>query len=64
MFTEADDGKDFLNKLFTNLSNDSNVKRYSRYTSLRAVLVELFNRTINDVLKKTVFQKVMPFRWM
>ena len=54
---ETDDGSEFVNKLFTNLLNNKNIKRYSRNTSLGAVFAERFNRTIRDLLKKPVFEK-------
>ena len=56
--TESDDGSEFVNKTLTNLLNNNNHKRYSRNTSLGAVSEQRFNRTIRDLLKKPVFQKV------
>ena len=43
--------------LITDLFKKNNIKRYSRYTSLRAVFAERFNRTIEDHLKKVAFLK-------
>ena len=54
---ETDDGSEFLNKLFSNLLNNKNIKRYSRNTSLGAVFAKRFNRTIRDLLKRPVFER-------
>ena len=54
-FIETDDGKEFENKIFTDLLHINNIKRYS-YTSLGAVFAERF-KTIRDLLKKPVFEK-------
>ena len=54
---ETDDGKEFTNKMFIEFLNLNDIKRYSRYTSKRAVFAERFNRTIRDLLKKPVFEK-------
>ena len=53
---ETDDDRDFVNKLFTYLLDQYNIKKYSRYTSLGGVFAERFNSTIGDLLKKPVFQ--------
>ena len=52
---ETDDGKENLNKIFTEVLNNHNIKRYSRYTDKGAVIAERFNRTIRNLLKKPVF---------
>ena len=54
---ETDDGLEFVNKLFSNLLNNKNIRSYSRNTSLGAVFAETFNHTIRDLLKKPVFEK-------
>ena len=54
---ESDDGKEFVDKIFTNLLFENIIKTYSRYTSLGAVFAEMFNRTIRDLLKTPVFEK-------
>ena len=54
---ETDDGKNFVNKIFNDLLNKNNIKRYTRNTSLRAVSAEPFNRTIRDLLERLVFEK-------
>ena len=35
---ETDDGKEYVNKIFSEFLNNHNIKRYSRYTALGAVL--------------------------
>ena len=54
---ESDDGSEFVNKIFTNLLNTNNVKRYSRTTSIGAVFAGRFNRTIRDLLKRPVLER-------
>ena len=49
---ETDEGK-----IFTDLLNKSNYKRYSRYTSLGVVFAERLNRTIRDFCKRPVLEK-------
>ena len=51
------DGIDFVNKDFTDLLNENQVKRYSRYTSIGAVFAERFNRTFGDLPKRPVFER-------
>ena len=52
---ETDDGKEYLNKTFTEFLNNHNIKKYSRYTDKGAVFAERFNRTTRNLLKKPVF---------
>ena len=54
---ETDDGKEYVNKIFSELLINHNIKRYSRNTALGAVFAERFNRTIRKLLKKPVFEK-------
>ena len=55
---ESDDGKEFVNKNFTDFLNKNNIKRYSRYASLGAVFAECFNRTIRGrSIRKKWFSK-------
>ena len=54
---ETDDGKEYVNKIFTEFLNKNKIKRYSRYTDKGAVFAERFNRTIRNLLKKPVFEK-------
>ena len=55
---ESDRGKEFYNKIFQDFLNKNNIKIYSRNSSYAAVFAERFNRTIRDLLKKIVFEKV------
>ena len=54
---ETDRGKEFYNNIFQDFLNKSDIKLYSRNTSLGAVFAERFYRTIRDLLKKIVFER-------
>ena len=54
---ETDDGRNFVNKIFTNLLNNSNIESYFRNTSLGTVLAKCFNRTTRDLPINPVFEK-------
>ena len=54
---ETDRGKEFYNNIFQDFLNKNNIKLYSRNSSYGAVFAERFNRTIRDLLKKTVFKQ-------
>ena len=54
---ETDRGKKFYNNFFQDFLNKNNIKLYSRNSSYGAVFAERFNRTIRDLLKKTVFDQ-------
>ena len=54
---ESDREKEFFNKNFQDSLNKNNMKISSRNSSYGAVFAEKFNRTIRDLLKKTVFEK-------
>ena len=54
---ETDDGKEYVNKIFSDFLDTNNIKRYSRYTDKGAVFAERFNRTLRNLLKKPVFEK-------
>ena len=49
-------GKVFCNSIFQSSSNNSNIKHYSRNTSLGTIFAERFNRTSRDLLKRPVFE--------
>ena len=55
---ETDRGKEFYNNIFQDFLNKNNIKLYSRNSSYDAVFAERFNRTIKDLLKRPVFEKV------
>ena len=54
---ETDDGSESVNKRFTDFLNNNNIKRKSRYTSLRDVFAERFIRTITDLFKRPDFER-------
>ena len=49
---ERDGGKQFVNKIFTNLLNKNNIKRYSKNASLAALFADKFDKTSRDLLKR------------
>ena len=49
--------KSFTIATFKNFLKLNNIHHYSRYTSKGAVFVEIFNRTLRNLLKKPVFEK-------
>ena len=55
---KSDRGKEFYNNIFQDFLNRNNIKLYSRNSSYGAVFAERFNRTIRDLLKRPVFEKV------
>ena len=52
------DGKECVNKIFKEFLNKHNIRRYTRYTDKGAAIAERFDRTIRNLLKKPVFEKV------
>ena len=52
---ESDRGKEFYNNTFQSLLKINNINHYSRYTDKGPSIVERFNRTIRDMLKKPIF---------
>ena len=52
---ESDRGKEFYNSIFQSLLKINNINHYSRYTDKGPSIVERFNRTIRDMLKKPIF---------
>ena len=60
---ETDDGKNFVNKIFTNLLNDNNIESYFRNTSLGTVFAKCFIRTTRDLPINPVFEKGVS-EWM
>ena len=54
---ETDDGKEYVDKVFSEFLNNHNIKRYSRDIALGAVFAEQFSRIIRNLLKKPVFGK-------
>ena len=56
---ETDRDRGFYNSIFQDFLNKNDIKLYSRNSSFGAVFAERFNRTIRDLLKRPVFEKVM-----
>ena len=54
---ESDRGKEFYNNIFQDFLNKNDIKLYSRKSSYGAVFAERYNKTIRNLLKKTVFEK-------
>ena len=54
---ETDDGKEYVNKIFNEFLNNHNIKRFSRNTDFGEVFAERFNKTIRNLLKKSIFLK-------
>ena len=52
---ESDRGKEFYNSTFQNFLKLNKINHYSRYTDKGPSIVERFNRTIRDMLKKPIF---------
>ena len=55
---ETDDGRGNVNEIFNEFLNSNKIRRCSRYTDKGALFAERFNRTISNVLKKPVFERV------
>ena len=56
-FLESDRDRGFYNSIIQDFLNKNNIKLYSRNTSLGAVFVERFNKSLRDLLKKIVFER-------
>ena len=56
---ETDHGIKFYSKIFQKFLNKNNIEQYSRNTSLGAVFAERFNRSIRDLRKRPVCEKVI-----
>lgn len=60
---QTDNGKEFYNKDFTNLMKSLGVNHYSTYTSMKASVVERFNRTLkSNMWKEFSFQG--DYKWL
>lgn len=60
---QSDNGKEFYNKIFKNLMDKYNIKHYSSYSSLKASVVERFNRTLKNKMWK-VFSLRGTYKWI
>lgn len=60
---QTDFGKEFYNKHFQNLMNKYNINHYSTYSTLKASIVERFNRTLKGLMWKR-FSYNGSYRWI
>ena len=60
---ETDCGMEFYYNIFQDFLNKNNIKIYSKNSSYGVVYAERFNRTIRDLLKKPVFERIGG-KWM
>ena len=49
---QTDDGKEFFNKIFQKLMSKHQINHYSTYSSLKASIIERFNRTLKNMMWK------------
>ena len=54
---ETDDGKEFVHKTFTNLSNNTTFIKQSRKTLITVVFAKRCSQTVRDLLEKPDFLK-------
>ena len=54
---KTDRGREFLSKIFNNLSDNKMIEKYSRNTYLGAVCAEKYNRTFRDLLEEVAIGK-------
>lgn len=59
---QSDDGKEFFNKTFTALMKRHGINHYSTFSSLKASVVERFNRTLKNFMFKA-FGVQGSYRW-
>ena len=50
MYLQTDEGKEFFNKQFAKYCRDNRIIHFHTYSSMKAALVERFNRTLQDGL--------------
>ena len=60
---QTDDGKEFFNKHFKNLMTKHNINHYSTYSSMKASIVERFNRTLKGMMWKQ-FSLNGSYNWL
>lgn len=59
---QTDDGKEFFNKSFRQLMKKLDINHYSTFSSLKASIVERFNRTLKNMMWKE-FSMNGNYRW-
>lgn len=60
---QTDNGGEFHNKIFKNLMAKNNIKFYSTYSTLKASVVERFNRTLKNKMWEK-FSLQGSYKWM
>lgn len=60
---QSDDGKEFYNKSFQQLMQNYKINHYSTYSSLKASIVERFNRTLKNMMW-TEFSVNGNYQWI
>ena len=55
---KKDRDKEWYNNVFQNISKSKNIQHYSRFTDKGPSRAEVVNRTLRNLLKKPVFEKV------
>lgn len=54
---QTDDGKEYFNKVFSELMKKYNIKHYSTKSEKKAAIIERFNRTLKGAMYKTFSQR-------
>lgn len=60
---QSDDGTEFFNKTFLKLTNKHKINHYSTFSSLKASIVERFNRTLKNMMWKE-FSMNGNYKWV
>jgi len=60
---QTDDGKEFFNNIFKNLMKKYQINHYSTFSSLKASIVERFNRTLKEKMWKE-FSLNGNYKWV
>ena len=60
---QTDHGKEFYNKRFKNLMEKYNINHYSSFTTLKASIVERFNRTLKGLMWRS-FSFQGNYKWL
>ena len=58
---QTDNGKEFFNNDFKKLMEKEGIKHYSTYSSLKASIVERFNRTLKSQMWKNCYERELDF---
>lgn len=60
---QVDNGKEFYNLTFDSLMSKYNIKKYSVYSTMKACIVERFNRTLKNLMYRE-FTSVGNHKWL